>query len=149
MSKNAIQTLIIIVRKNKRGLSKGTKIQFLDISVLEILRIYCPPLMLFQISAALLTVLLNFFFLIELAVLQFTIGPNFILIKRITIEKILSDDCVLDIHANTLISIRKTIKKKQKKQRTEGVTTLEEVQTINSIFLDFNSIIAQKFKWNT
>ena len=147
MSKNAIQTSIIIVRKNKRGLSKGAKIQFLDISVLEILRIYCPPLMLFQISAALLTVLLNFFFKIELAVLQFTIGPNFILIKRITIEKILSDDCVLDIHANTLISIRKTTTKKE--QRTEGVTTLEEVQTINSIFLDFNTIIAQKFKWNT
>ena len=116
MSKNAIQTLIIIVRKNKRGLSKGTKIQFLDISVLEILRIYCPPLMLFQISAALLTVLLNFF-LIELAVLQFTIGPNFILIKRITIEKVLSDDCVLDIHANTLISIRKTKNKKRTEDR--------------------------------
>lgn len=62
MSKNAIQTSIIIVRKNKRGLSIRNKIQFLDIPFLEILRIYCPPLMLFQISAALLTVLLNFFF---------------------------------------------------------------------------------------
>lgn len=72
--------------------------------------------MLFQISAALLTVLLNFF-LIELAVLQFTIGPNFILIKRITIEKVLSDDCVLDIHANTLISIRKTKNKKRTEDR--------------------------------
>ena len=114
MSKNAIQTSIIIVRKNKRGLSKGTKIQFLDISVLEILRIYCPPLMLFQISALSYSQFCSTFFLIELTVLQFTIGPNFILIKRTTIEKILSDDCVLDIHANTLISIRKT-----KNKRTE------------------------------
>ena len=113
MSKNAIQTLIIIVRKNKRGLSKGTKIvsgYFCFGNFKDLL----PSSNAFSDFCSFTHSFAQLFFLIELAVLQFTIGPNFILIKRITIEKILSDDCVLDIHANTLISIRKT-----KKKRTE------------------------------
>lgn len=117
MSKNVIQTLTIIVRKNKRGLSKGTKIQFLDISVFGNFKDLLPSSNAYSDFCSFTHSFAQLFFLIELAVLQFIIGPNFILIKRITIEKVLSDDYVLDIHANTLISIRKTKTKKRTEDR--------------------------------